>query len=171
MAWSTIRISFEGEVMTSTKIRSISLNDIESVFEIEKESFPNPWEEEIFFQLALSGGRYHIDESITVIMDVLENKGVLNGYVVWEENREDNHGHILNLAIQKEFRQQGIGTKLLNHTLSSMKGRGMETCELEVREGNHWARHLYECAGMIAVDRRVGYYDSEDAIIYTLSFT
>jgi ribosomal-protein-alanine N-acetyltransferase len=157
--------------MTSTNIRSISLNDIESVFEIERESFPNPWGEEIFFQLALSGGNYHVDESTTVIMDILENKGALIGYVVWEENTEDSHGHILNLAIQKDFRQQGKGTKLLKHTLSSMKKAGMETCELEVRESNIWARHLYESAGMIAVDRRVGYYNSEDAIIYTLSFT
>ena len=157
--------------MTSSKIRPISLDDIESVFEIEKASFPNPWEEDIFFQLALSGGRYHIDDSTTVIMEVIIEKGLVNGYMVWEENREENHGHILNLAVQKEFRQHGKGTKLLDHALSTMRRAGMETCELEVRESNHWARHLYESAGMIAVDRRVEYYDSEDAIIYTLSFT
>lgn len=157
--------------MASSKIRPISLDDVECVFDIERASFPSPWEEDIFFQLALSGGRFHIDESTIVIMDVMGDRGMVNSYIVWEEDIEENHGHILNLAVQKEFRQQGRGTKLIDHALSKMKKAGMETCELEVRESNHWARHLYESAGMIAVDRKVGYYHSEDAIIYTLSFT
>jgi len=160
-----------GGVMTSSKIRPISLDDVECVFEIERTSFTAPWEEDIFFQLALSGGRFHIDETTTVIMDVMEERGIVNGYIVWEECINENHGHILNLAIQKEFRNKGRGTKLLDHALSRMRKASMETCELEVRESNHWARHLYERAGMIAVDRRVGYYHSEDAIIYSLSFT
>jgi len=157
--------------MTSSNIRSIILADIESVFEIEGASFPNPWQEEIFFQLALSGGRYPVDESTIVIIDVMGDKGAVNGYVVWEEDETDNHGHILNLAVDSNFRRQGRGQKLLNHALSSMKSAGMETCELEVRESNPWARHLYENAGMMAVDRRTDYYESEDAIIYTITFT
>jgi [ribosomal protein S18]-alanine N-acetyltransferase len=157
--------------MTSTNIRSIVLDDIESVFSIEKDSFPKPWQEDVFFQLALSGGRYYVDESIVVIMDVMGERGAVNGYIVWEEDGGDNHGHILNLAVHTKFRLQGRGKKLLDHALSTMKSVGMETCELEVRESNLWARHLYENAGMIAVDRRVEYYESEDAIIYTITFT
>lgn len=157
--------------MISTNIRSIILDDIESVFTIEKDSFPNPWQEDVFFQLALSGGRYHIDENIVVVMDVMGEKGAVNGYVVWEEDRIDNHGHILNLAVDAKFRLQGRGKKLLDHALSTMKSAGIETCELEVRESNLWARHIYENAGMMAVDRRVEYYESEDAIIYTITFT
>ncbi|MHA1135476.1 MAG: GNAT family N-acetyltransferase [Candidatus Thorarchaeota archaeon] len=156
--------------MASTSIRSIILDDVESVFEIEKASFSKPWQEEIFFQLALSGGRYPIDESITVIMDVMGEKGAVNGYVVWEEDTEDIHGHLLNLAVDKNFRQQRRGQKLLDHAFSAMKSAGMETCELEVRESNLLARHLYENVGMMAIDRRVGYYESEDAIIYTITF-
>ncbi|MBE0526584.1 GNAT family N-acetyltransferase [Candidatus Thorarchaeota archaeon] len=156
--------------MTSTTIRSIHLDDIECVSEIERTSFPSPWDEDIFFQLALSGGKYLVDESTVIIMDVIGNKKSVNGYVVWEEYREDNHGHILNLAVKAEFRKQGIGKKLLSHALSSMKSAGMGTCELEVRESNLWARLLYENAGMMAVDRSVGYYESEDAIIYAITF-
>lgn len=157
--------------MIISNIRSIVLVDIESVYEIEKSSFPNPWQEDIFYQLALSGGRYLVDESTTIIMDVIGEKGAINGYIVWEEDEDDNHGHILNLAVDEMFRRQGIGQKLLNHALSSMKSSGMETCELEVRESNLWARHLYENAGMVAVNQSIGYYDSEDAIIYAIRFS
>ena len=157
--------------MTSSNIRSIILDDIESVFKIERDSFPNPWQDDVFFQLALSGGRYPVDESTIVIMDVMEKKGAVNGYVVWEEDEMDNRGHLLNLAVDSNFRRQGRGQKLLDHALLAMKEAGMETCELEVRESNLWARHLYENAGMMAVDRRVDYYESEDAIIYAITFT
>ena len=156
--------------MIQTKIRPIHLDDLDSIIEIEQSSFPNPWDQSIFFQLALNGGRFPVDEEILVIMDVLGEKGSPSGYVVWEEYREEKHGHILNLAVHSEFRQQGRGQKLLNHALSNMKSSGMETCELEVRESNLWARHLYENAGMIAVDRKVDYYESEDAIIYAITF-
>ena len=157
--------------MTQSKIRPIHLDDLVRVIEIEKESFPNPWEESIFFQLALNGGRFQVDDDAVVIMDVMGKKGSVDGYVVWEEYEEDKHGHILNLAVHSDNRKQGRGQRLLNHSLSSMKLAGMETCELEVRESNHWARHLYENAGMVAVDRSVGYYESEDAIIYAITFS
>ena len=157
--------------MTSSDIRPIVLADIESVFEIEKASFPDPWQEEIFYQLTLSNGRYPVDESTLIIMDVMGEKGAVDGYIIWEEDEIDNHGHILNLAVDKILRRQGKGQKLLNHALSSMISAGIKTCELEVRESNHWARHLYEHAGMMAVDRRVDYYESEDAIIYAITFS
>lgn len=157
--------------MTQHKIRPFHLDDLDSVIEIEQNSFPKPWDESIFFQLALSSGRFSVDNNSVVIMDVIGKKGSVVGYVVWEEYSEDKHGHILNIAVNTEYRQQGKGQKLLSHSLSSMKLAGMETCELEVRESNHWARHLYENAGMLAVDRRVGYYESEDAIIYAITFT
>jgi len=157
--------------MTQSKIRPIHLDDLVTVIEIEQSSFPKPWDESIFFQLALNSGKFPVDENTVVVMEVMGKKGSVNGYVVWEEYGEDKHGHLLNLAVHTEYRQQGRGQRLLSHSLSSMKQAGMETCELEVRESNHWARHLYENAGMTTVDRRVGYYESEDAIIYAITFT
>ncbi len=156
--------------MTHSKIRPILLDDLDSVIEIEQNSFPNPWDQSIFFQLALSSGRFPIDDDAVVIMDVMGKKGSVLGYVVWEEHGEDKHGHILNLAVHSAHRNKGYGQKMLSHSFSSMKSSKIETCELEVRESNHWAIHLYENAGMTAVDRRVGYYESEDAIIYALTF-
>ncbi len=156
--------------MTHSKIRPILLDDLDSVIEIEQNSFPNPWDQSIFFQLALSSGRFPIDDDAVVIMDVMGKKGSVHGYVVWEEYSEDKHGHILNLAVHSAHRNKGYGQKMLSHSFSSMKSSKIETCELEVRESNHWAIHLYENAGMTAVDRRVGYYESEDAIIYALTF-
>ncbi len=157
--------------MTKSNIRPIHLDDLDRVIEIEKTCFPNPWDASIFFQLALNSGRFPVDDSSVVIMDVMGKKGSVYGYVVWEEYEEDRHGHILNLAVHIECRRQGRGQRLLSHSLLSMKLAGIETCELEVRESNHWARHLYEIAGMMAVDRRVGYYESEDAIIYAITLT
>lgn len=156
--------------MTHSKIRSIRLDDLDSVIEIEENSFPNPWDQSIFFQLALSSGRFPIDEDTVIIMKVMVKKGSVCGYVVWEECGENKHGHILNLAVHFAHRKKGNGQRMLSHCISSMKSSDIKTCDLEVRESNQWAIHLYENAGMTAVDRRVGYYESEDAIIYALTF-
>ncbi len=156
--------------MIDSEMRSIHLDDLDSVIEIEQNSFPNPWDQGIFFQIALNNGRFPIDDDTVVIMKVMGKKGSARGYVVWEEYSMEKHGHILNLAVHTDCRQQGKGQKLLNHALSSMKSTRIETCDLEVRESNYWARHLYENAGMMAVNRRIGYYESEDAIIYAITF-
>jgi ribosomal-protein-alanine N-acetyltransferase len=103
-------------------------------------------------------------------MKVMTKEKTVIGYIVWEEYYDESHSHILNLAIHSEQRQKGYGKRLLDYALRSMKEAKMVTCELEVRESNHWARHLYENAGMMAVDRREGYYEPEDAIIYAIGF-
>ena len=77
--------------MPQSKIRPIQLDDLDSVTEIEENSFPNPWDQSIFFQLALSGGKFPIDDDTVVIMDVMGKKGSVIGYVVWEEYGEDKH--------------------------------------------------------------------------------
>ncbi len=156
--------------MNLIKIRAPELNDIEVITEIERDSFPSPWDESIFFQLTLSHGRFPVDDNAAVIMRVMTKGKKVIGYIVWEEYYDEFHSHILNLAVNADNRQLGYGTRLLSYALESMKAAKLITCELEVRESNHWARHLYENAGMIAVDRSVKYYESEDAIIYALRF-
>ena len=46
----------------------------------------------------------------------------------------------------------------------------MKICELEVRESNTPARRLYECVEMKVSGRELGYYETEDAILYSIEF-
>jgi ribosomal-protein-alanine N-acetyltransferase len=78
--------------------------------------------------------------------------------------------HIATIATHNDFRRQGIGEKLLIHTLKSAKEEGAVTSFLEVRESNRFARQMYNKFGYVEVGRRRHYYkdNNEDAILMSL---
>ena len=79
--------------------------------------------------------------------------------------------HVNNVAVRTEFRQQGIGAKLLRSALEWAAGRGAGMALLEVREGNQAAQALYSRCGFQVVGRRRGYYRQplEDALLMSIS--
>jgi ribosomal-protein-alanine N-acetyltransferase len=149
-------------------IREVAEQDLEDIKEIETACFPAPWDPEIFDILARWEGTIPLKDGRILHMKVLENDGQLCGYAVWEEIKEGAEGHLMNIAISEEKRQQGYGKMLLEHVFKSLRIGGLNECWLEVREGNKEARSLYESMGMSANDRIPKYYDGEDAIIYRI---
>lgn len=101
-------------------------------------------------------------------MRVLEFKEQVEGYIVWEEDKITENGHVMNLAVSNAHRGKGWGEKLLRYAIELMRDHEMKLCFLEVRENNTTAQALYKKIGMVKSDVRVGYYESEDAYIYTL---
>ncbi|MBN2228780.1 MAG: GNAT family N-acetyltransferase [Candidatus Thorarchaeota archaeon] len=146
------------------------LSDISHIMTLERNCFSTPWSQNIFHEIISKKGIYQVDEFVTVFMIVIASEKRIVGYIVWDECSEYQHAHILNLAVASDQRNRGNGLSLLEFAFKHMKQSGIETCDLEVRESNKGARHLYEKVGMIAVDRSVGYYDDEDAIIYAIDF-
>jgi ribosomal-protein-alanine acetyltransferase len=65
---------------------------------------------------------------------------------------------ILNLAVKKEDRRQGIGQQLVLTTLDRHAGAGVLKVFLEVRESNCAAIEFYEGLGFRQVGKRPGYY-------------
>ncbi len=156
--------------MGDCRIRPGTLDDVDTIVEIEKNSFTSPWEKNIFYRISRDGGQFKVEDELIIFMNVMTLNNVVIGYVVWEEDYTDESGHILNLAITRGERNKGYGTQLIRSTFDAMISTGLETCELEVREKNSSARHLYEKVGMMAVDKAVKYYGDEDAIIYEIIF-
>jgi ribosomal-protein-alanine N-acetyltransferase len=153
--------------MTRT-IREVSREDVSQVVAIERTSFPRPWDEDIFRILGSWRGRARTQGGKTVYMSIIEDDGALAGYVVWQEDAQLAEGHLLNIAIQPQSRRKGMGRELLNHALEKMREHMMTLCRLEVREGNTPAQALYAQAGMSIQCRNRGYYEEEDALIFSL---
>lgn len=83
--------------------------------------------------------------------------GYLNYSVMYEK------AEINNIYVIKEFRSQGIGSKLLEYLLNMCK-----TCEnitLEVRKDNFKALQLYKKFGFKEVALREKYYNGIDGIL------
>ena len=78
-----------------------------------------------------------------------------------------DEAHITNLAVHPDYRNRGIGSKLLGFLLEKAKNLGANAATLEVRTSNKAGQRLYEKWGFIKVGVRKGYYayTGEDAIV------
>ena len=78
-----------------------------------------------------------------------------------------DEGEILNLGVAPEHRRRGLGQALVQHTVATLRARGVRSVYLEVRESNAAARQLYEGMGFQPVGVRPGYYrrPTESAVV------
>ena len=73
---------------------------------------------------------------------------------------------IMNIAVMKNYRRQGVATLLLNHILHICQEKNIKTIHLEVNEENFSAISLYQKFGFKECGRRKKYYDNQyDAIL------
>ncbi len=70
--------------------------------------------------------------------------------------------HVLNLAIDPDWHNRGLGRALLERLLTRAEELGAESVFLEVRPSNAPAVHLYRATGFRRVGRRRDYYPAED---------
>lgn len=76
---------------------------------------------------------------------------------------------ISNIVVNKNFRNQKIGSQLLEELLKLAASMNIKTINLEVRKSNIPAIRLYEKYGFQVCGTRKNYYDNvEDAILMTL---
>lgn len=139
------------------QFRSMRLDDIETICEIEREAFPTPWSAGAF-QNELTNN--HFAHYL-----VMELDGEIAGYAgMWLIMDE---AHITNIAVRAPYRGRKLGERLLVQMQSAAMFLGAERMTLEVRVSNVVAQRLYAKLGFIPAGLRKGYYtdNGEDAII------
>jgi len=133
--------------------------DLPSVCDIERLSFPSPWHESTF-----RGEIYNRQISFPyVIVHKQENKVI--GYVIYW--RLDREVHINNIALHPDFRRKGIGETVLRWVLDQIQKQGINLVSLEVRPTNVAALSLYRKLGFRILGVRKNYYVNprEDALV------
>ena len=94
---------------------------------------------------------------------VVELDGQPVGYVCGTLVCDD--AEILRIAVKPEFQKRGLGGKLLDAFLQTVKEKGGAHVFLEVRKSNQAARTLYESRVFVITRERKKYYaDGEDAL-------
>jgi len=87
------------------------------------------------------------------------------GFAVGVISQEEK-GRILLIGVDEDYRNKGIGSKLLKRILLVLSLRGVREVELEVRASNVHAIKFYDKMGFRKKDRIRDYYeDGEDAYI------
>ena len=141
-------------------IRKMTLDDIQSVVELDQISFSLPWPERSF--------RFELTDNPASRCWVAEAGGRVVGMVVaWLFVDE---AHIATIATHPSYRRQGIARQLLIFTLQAAMREGAQSSFLEVRASNLAAQEMYRKFGYVEVGRRKRYYrdNDEDAILMNL---
>ena len=135
-------------------IRKFDPTDLKRVFEIENMSFDQSYGINMFQQLYEMG----------IGFLVAEHEGYVIGYVMFWIKYE-NQGHIISIAVDKNYRRMGAGTQLLVKAIAILALLPIETIYLEVNENNTGAVEFYKNFNF-KIDRVVpGYYENGDGAI------
>lgn len=150
-------------------IREADRADLLAVFQIEQTAFPQPWPYTAFEQFVGEPGflvAEHRGDGTTG-HDHVDTAGIV-GYVVADmvPNHGQPLGHVKDLAVHPDFRQQGVGRRLLARALAVLETAGVGSVKLEVRESNEPAIALYRKMGFSHRRTVPRYYDNgEDALV------
>ena len=126
------------------------IDDLEYIYKLELDSYRFPWTKEILRDCIL----YKYDSYSVFIDDTLV------GYIISKISFPETH--ILNLTVDINYRNNGIGQALIELTINDARIRNSQDIILEVRSRNFIAQSLYSKLGFEKIGVRKGYYDSEN---------
>lgn len=135
-------------------VREMTEADIPVVAALEAACFAQPWTKGQLF-----GAASRTDFRAFVAEDEQGIVGYICGTCLYED------ADVARVAVQKERRREGLGGRLLDAFLSSVKAQGAKQAFLEVRVSNAAAIRLYESRAFASIRLRKRYYvNGEDGI-------
>ncbi len=135
------------------KIRAMTYDDLDQVYRIEREIFPNPWPRS-FFEADL--------RLVRTVGLVAEIEDQITGYAL--ATCADIEFHITNIGVDLKFQRQGIAQRLMAALEKIAVERDCPHAYLEVRVDNYPAIELYLKLGFEIIYTRPRYYlDGTDA--------
>ncbi|MFQ6045403.1 MAG: ribosomal protein S18-alanine N-acetyltransferase [Gemmatimonadales bacterium] len=142
------------------RIRPATETDLEVMARIERECFSDPWSKQTLRSMIRRSGALVATRGPTLV-----------GYLF--EHSAGEEGEILNVAVDRAHRRCGVGRALIGSALESMRGRGVRSAFLEVRQSNRGAQAFYHGLGFRQVGKRPRYYRNppEDALIFAIDLT
>ena len=130
----------------------MELADVPQVHVLEQATFSVPWSRQSFVDEMEKNAcaRYLVGEQSGEIV------AYAGAWMVFEE------GHITNIAVKKELRGQGFGTKITSALMQYAANLGVEYLTLEVRKSNLAAQAMYLKLNFVEVGVRKRYYEDND---------
>ena len=138
--------------------RHMREEDIPTVLELERKSFPYPFGE------VLIGNIYHGAPELCYI---IEYEGEIVGFLLSGYTAIPKQAHILSIAIKPDYRGRGFGRRILIHFLERTKVLGYSSIKLEVQVDNDKAIKLYEELGF-SIETRIRKYYQDDSDAYLM---
>jgi [ribosomal protein S18]-alanine N-acetyltransferase len=141
------------------ELRRLTLADLAAIERIERQSYPTPWSRSMFAS--------ELAKTSSICLGAVDTDAgeALVAYLII--SRYADAWHVMNVAVQRDYREQGVATKLLNRLFEVTARDDRRGYTLEVRVSNSGAIRLYEKLGFVPRGIRRGYYtdNREDALI------
>lgn len=138
--------------------RPMEQEDIDTIMQIEVQSYPHPWTR-VIFRDCLKAGYTGI---------IASSDGQMLGYAMLSVAAGESH--LLNLCVAPGYQGRGFGRQLLHRVFIEATEKGAQVMFLEVRASNSVAQSLYLDSGFNQIGTRRGYYPDdegrEDALIF-----
>jgi ribosomal-protein-alanine N-acetyltransferase len=149
------------DALDDISICPMTESDLEQVLSIENDAFPLPWSRNHFLD--------ELSSPHSFPLAALGQDGLVLGYICPMQLLDE--GHILDVAVRKDFCGRGLGRLLVETALRICREKGADFVSLEVRPSNVTAISLYRRLGFVEVGRRKRYYENgEDAILMEYLF-
>ena len=144
------------------RIVPMNADHLDEIAELEQVCFSTPWSRNMLVE--------ELQNDCAAFLVALDDQGHVAGYAGLQVILDE--GYITNVAVQPEYRRQGVAGQLLAVFLNFAKGNHLAFLTLEVRASNYGAIALYGGLGFRSVGRRKNYYEhpKEDALIMTKEF-
>ncbi|NIJ42190.1 ribosomal-protein-alanine N-acetyltransferase [Parvibaculum indicum] len=139
-------------------IRPVEAGEIPALAALHSRAFDEAWDAASFARLLAMPGAFallaHVEDAPSGFVLVRFGGG---------------EAEIITIAVDPDYRRQGLGRALMNRAGAEALARGAEAVFLEVAEDNVAAIALYERLGFAAVGRRPAYYDRPGGKIAAIS--
>ncbi|MFX1519447.1 MAG: GNAT family N-acetyltransferase [Promethearchaeota archaeon] len=150
-------------------IRPFEREDLQRVIHINRTCLPENYPGLFFLSIYESFPKTFIvavddstDEIIGYVMGRIER-----GFSNLKNVKLTKKGHIVSIAVIKEYRRIGVGSQLLNKAFEGFREYDASESFLEVRKSNIEAINLYQKMGYVEKKVLPGYYrDGEDALLF-----
>jgi ribosomal-protein-alanine N-acetyltransferase len=136
-------------------IKYMERSHIDGMVEVEEQCFNSGYARKTFEK--------ELENKIAVYLVALAKEKVVGYTGIWNMC---GTADIIDVAVHRDFRRQGIGQKLILAMLDECKKQGVFEVNLEVRLSNLAAQGLYKKLGFAEVGLRKKYYqNTEDAVL------
>ncbi len=152
-------------------IRRIDTSDLISIMEINMKTLPEHYSD-YFYESLLA----ELPEAFLIAEKGSTNIGYIMsksefGFSNFKKLGFVKKAHLVSVAVLEQFRNNGIGSALVEESIKAVQDKQCDEFYLEVRCSNNKAVKLYERLGFIIKQRHRAYYrDGEDAYMMAIEF-
>jgi [ribosomal protein S18]-alanine N-acetyltransferase len=147
----------EDELMCDIRIRWMTYADMLDVLAIEKMSFDSPWGEDDFIRCLRQ-------RNCIGVVAVRDSRVV--GYMVYELGQPMR---LLNIAVHRAYRRNGVGIHLLEWLISRLQER-RNRLDVTVRETNLGAQLFFRSQGFKAIEVLRNIFEDTDEDAYLMEY-